>query len=77
MSVRPLVYVVEDEEPVRGALRVLLRGSGFAVATCASVPMTGRDESAHADRLDNVLVVAKSFDASRLLEILQSIRPPA
>jgi len=36
MSVRPLVYVVDDEEPIRGALRVLLRASGFAVTTCAS-----------------------------------------
>jgi CheY-like chemotaxis protein len=34
----PLIYVVDDEEPVRGALRVLLRGSGFAVTTCSSGP---------------------------------------
>jgi two-component system KDP operon response regulator KdpE len=36
MSTRPLVYVVDDEEPIRGALRVLLRASGFTVTTCAS-----------------------------------------
>jgi CheY-like chemotaxis protein len=38
MSGSPLVYVVDDEEPVRGALRVLLRASGYAVTTCASGP---------------------------------------
>jgi CheY-like chemotaxis protein len=32
----PLICVVDDEEPIRGALRVLLRGSGFAVTSCGS-----------------------------------------
>ena len=119
MSTRPLVYVVDDEEPIRGALRVLLRASGFAVTTCASgaevlaaiaatkpdcvltdyhmpgmdgrelietlrnehpeihvVMMTGRDESAYVD-VENVCLVAKPFDANRLVETLRSLMPPA
>jgi CheY-like chemotaxis protein len=118
MTPRPLVYVVDDEEPIRGALRVLLRSSGFAVTTCASaaevltaidglkpacvltdyhmpgmdgseliqairsshpeirvVLMTGRDESADVERLDNVPIVAKPFDANQLLDTLRSLLP--
>jgi FixJ family two-component response regulator len=33
---RPLIFVVDDEEPIRGALRVLLRAEGFAVHAFAS-----------------------------------------
>lgn len=35
-SAAPIIYVVDDEEPVRGALRILLRGAGYAVTTCGS-----------------------------------------
>jgi CheY-like chemotaxis protein len=116
MSGRPLVYVVDDEEPIRGALRVLLRGAGYAVATCSSgtealsaiererpacvltdyhmpgmdgrelieairrmhpgvpvVLMSGRDESSQLDRIENVPVIAKPFDAKVLLETLHSM----
>jgi len=37
-TARPLLFVVDDEEAIRGALRVLLRGEGFDVRTFASGP---------------------------------------
>lgn len=36
MSTAPVVFVVDDEEPVRLSLRVLLRAEGFAVETFGS-----------------------------------------
>ena len=35
-GVRPLVYIVEDDEPIRGELAEVLRRNGFEVAWCAS-----------------------------------------
>lgn len=31
-----LIYVVDDEEPIRASLRILLRGAGYTVTTCSS-----------------------------------------
>ena len=35
-GVRPLVYIVEDDEPIRGELAEVLRRNGFEVAWCDS-----------------------------------------